>query len=69
MRSLSKTILAISALGLVALSASAADARPAQGVAYTNGATRSVPYYADGPAYTAGQRDIDSSNDFQLQGR
>ena len=30
---------------------------------------RSVPYDASGPAYTAGQRDIDSSSDFQLQGR
>ena len=77
MRSLSKTIAAIGVLGAAALSVSAAYARPAHadrfGGAYNYAAplvsSRSIPYDAGGPAYAHGQRDIDSSSDFQLQGR
>ena len=72
MRSLSKTAYAIGLIAAVALTATAADARSFHG-AYDsvgpNVSTRSVPYDAGGPAYTASQRTIDSSNDFQLQGR
>jgi hypothetical protein len=73
MRSLSKTVYAIGLIAAVALTATAADARSFRGAydAYAGGnvSTRSIPYDADGPAYTSGQRDLDSSNDFQLQGR
>ena len=72
MRSLSKTAYAIGLIAAVALTASAADARSFHGAYdYVGGdAPRaSIPFDAGGPAYTRGQRGLDSSSDFQLQGR
>ncbi len=75
MRSLSKAISAIGIIAAVALAASAADARSFTRFgsaydAYDSVAPRaSLPYDADGPAYAFGQRGLNSSSDFQLQGR
>lgn len=78
MRSLVKISCMIGLVAAVA-GATAADARSrhtlppadAYGNAYDAVApsTRSIPYDADGPAYTHGQRDINTSSDFQLQGQ
>jgi hypothetical protein len=72
MRSLSKIASAIGVIAAVALTASAADARSFHG-AYDyvggNAPSASIPFDANGPAYTRGQRGLDSSSDFQLQGR
>lgn len=72
MRSLSKVLGAIGIIAAVAVAASAADARsrntaPAYDSVRTHGV--SVPYDAGGPAYVGGQHGLDSSSDFQLQGR
>ena len=77
MRSLSRALFATTVVGAVALSASAADARWGYGYyasSYGDSYSpyvprRSIPYDAGGPAYHHGQRDWDSSDDFQLQGR
>jgi hypothetical protein len=86
MRFTSKASCAIGILAAIALTASAADARPHHtthhapyayegaydavgGANHANEFNRSVPYDAGGVAYAPGQRTIDSSNDFQLQGR
>ena len=70
MRNISKAFYAAAVIAAVVATASAADARAYR--AYNaSGDTfeRSVPYDAGGPAYARGHRDIDSSSDFQLQGR
>ena len=77
MRSLPKALYVVGAIAAVVLTASAADARASRITDYGNaydavgGASprASIPYDANGPAYTFGQRGIDSSSDFQLQGR
>jgi hypothetical protein len=73
MRYLSKATYAIGVIAAIAVTASAADARSyrAYDGAYARGDTfeRSVPYDAGGAAYARGHRDINSSSDFQLQGR
>jgi hypothetical protein len=82
MRFTSKASCAIGILAAIALTASAADARPRHapyaydgaydavgGADHANVSGRSVPYDAGGVPYARGQRTIDSSNDFQLQGR
>ena len=76
MRALTKVAYVLGALVAVAVTASAADARSINNTRFdrvydsvaTPGA-RSVPYDAGGPAYTFGQGGLDSSSDFQLQGR
>ena len=75
MRSLSKISGAIGIIAVIALAASAAEARSARVAPYANAydsvnvGTQSIPYDAGGVAYGPGQRTIDSSSDFQLQGR
>jgi hypothetical protein len=79
MRSLAKIYLTLGLVAAIVAAASAADARSrhtlpspdAYGSAYdaVSPSTRSIPYDAGGPAYTGGQRDINTSSDFQLQGR
>lgn len=76
MRTLAKASYVVGVLAAVALAASAADARSGNtsrlGTAYDSVATpgtSSVPYDAGGPAYAIGQRGLDTSSDFQLQGR
>jgi hypothetical protein len=73
MRNISKVSYAIAVIAAVVATASAADARSYRTYdgAYARGdsAERSVPYDAGGPAYARGHRDLDSSSDFQLQGR
>lgn len=73
MRSLSKVLGAIGIIAAVAVAASAADARSrhASPPAYDSVRTNSVsiPYDAGGPAYGVGQRGLNTSSDFQLQGR
>jgi hypothetical protein len=76
MRSLSKALSAIGIVAAIALSASAADARSVARFGHSHdavtsgaGPRTSIPYDADGPAYTAGQRGQGSSSDFQLQGQ
>lgn len=76
MRALVKVSYAVGVLAAAALAASAADARSLNATRFdraydsVSGPTAtSVPYDAGGPAYTAGQRGLDSSSDFQLQGR
>jgi hypothetical protein len=79
MRSLVKVYCMFGLVAAMVIAASAADARSphtmppadAYGSSYdaVGANTRSIPYDAGGPAYTAGQRDLDSSSDFQLQGR
>ena len=75
MRTLTKVTYVVGVLAAAALTASAADARSLNTTrfnrAYDSVApnTRSIPYDAGGPAYAHGQRDIDTSSDFQLQGR
>jgi hypothetical protein len=75
MRALAKVSYVVGFLVAVALSASAADARsvntPRFGDAYDtiSPGDSSIPFDADGPAYTAGQRGHNDSRDFQLQGR
>jgi hypothetical protein len=70
MRYLSKAACAAGMITAVALIASAADARTYQGAGvYERQAGTSIPYDARGAAYGPGQRSLDSSADFQLQGR
>ncbi len=75
MRTLSKISYAIGVIAVAALSASAADARSINGARFggaydsVSGPRASVPYDAGGPAYSIGQRGLDDSSDFQLQGR
>ena len=73
MRNISKASYAIAIIAAIAVTASAADARSyrAYDGAYARGDTfeRSIPYDAGGPAYAHGHRDLNSSSDFQLQGR
>jgi hypothetical protein len=76
MRNLSKAACAFGVITAVAVIASAADARAYQhsgpyaySGAYERQVGSSIPYDAGGIAYGPGQRDIDSSDDFQLQGR
>jgi hypothetical protein len=77
MRYVSKASYAIGIIAVIAATASA-DARSyrafdgaynATGGAYEPSVGSSVPYDAGGAPYGAGQRGLDSSNDFQLQGR
>ena len=75
MRALTKVSYVVSVLAAAALTASAADARSLNTTRYdraydsVSGPRASVPYDAGGPAYTTGQRGLDDSSDFQLQGR
>ena len=73
MRNISKASYAIAVIAAIVATASAADARSYRTYdgAYARGdsAERSVPYDAAGPAYARGHRDLNSSSDFQLQGR
>jgi hypothetical protein len=71
MRNLSKAACAVGIITAVVAIASAADARDyrASSGAYERQVGSSIPYDARGAAYGPGQRDVDSSNDFQLQGR
>jgi hypothetical protein len=73
MRNISKISYAAAIIAAIVATASAADARSYRSYdgAYARGDTfeRSVPYDAGGPAYARGHRDLDSSSDFQLQGR
>jgi hypothetical protein len=75
MRALAKASYVLGVLAAVALTASAADARSANnarfGGAYdsVSAPRASAPYDAGGPAYSVGQRGLDDSSDFQLQGR
>ena len=80
MASLAKVFCMFGLVAAFVVAASAADAysrhtvspADAYGRAYDAvgaGMRSSIPNDAGGPAYAAGQRDLDSSSDFQLQGR
>jgi hypothetical protein len=83
MRSLAKVSCLVGLVAAAIAGATAADAQSRHTVRSPDAYTRSfdaydavgpaprssVPNDAGGPAYTAGQRGLDSSSDFQLQGR